>query len=163
MQPPGSSGEPDLAAEQLTRDLSNELMSPYCPGRTISSCPSTNARKLEDFILEQAESGKTRDEIEQILVEEFGRDKLGTVRSPHVVLTAGAIALVAALIIGVWTRRRLLRDRALAAPGGAMPAPAGAGSTPAADTFAPPSTGSAAPSDEELDRLEDALSDIREF
>lgn len=162
--PDGPAAEEDLAAEQLTRDLANELMSPYCPGRTISSCPSQNARKLEDFILEQAEAGKSRDEIEQILVEEFGRDKLGTVTSPHVVWTASAIALLAALLIGVWAYRRVVQRQALAhAGGGASPADARPGGAAMADTFAAPSRDAAAPSDDELDRLEDALDDIREF
>ena len=37
-------GDPEL----ILQELSNELMSPYCPGRTIAACPSPNARKLED-------------------------------------------------------------------------------------------------------------------
>lgn len=162
MQPPGPQGEDDLAAEQLTRDLANELMSPYCPGRTISSCPSKNARKLEDFILEQAEAGQSRDEIEATLVEEFGRDKLGSVTSPHVVWTASAIALLAALLIGVWAYRRVASRQA----SGGEPALSAAGTAAAAplpDTFAAPSRDAKAPSDDELDRLEDALDDIREF
>lgn len=149
--------EPSLEAEQLTRDLANELMSPYCPGRTIASCTSSNARKLEDFILEQAEEGKSKEEIEQILVEEFGREKLGTVRSPHVVWTGSAIALLAAIVIGVWARRRLVASRRH------EPQFAAAASGPAAAGGVSSATAAEAPSQAELDRLEDALADIREF
>ncbi|MFY0531261.1 cytochrome c-type biogenesis protein [Nannocystis pusilla] len=52
-------------------ELSHDLMSPYCPGRTIATCPSPNARKLEAQILDQARSGESRETIENTLVARF--------------------------------------------------------------------------------------------
>jgi hypothetical protein len=52
------SGDPEQA-EALATELSHDLMSPYCPGRTIATCPSPQARKLEALILEQAQAGKS--------------------------------------------------------------------------------------------------------
>lgn len=150
--PPTPLGEPSLAAEQIVQSLSHELMSPYCPGRTISSCPSPNARKLEDFILEEATKGKSKEQIEQGLVATFGREKLGSLTSPAVLGFAGGVGLVAALVIAVLSRRWRSRPgqredeaRVRNAVGG------------------PAASRARGPSDDELDRLSDALDEIEEF
>jgi cytochrome c-type biogenesis protein CcmH/NrfF len=79
--PPAPEGDPQahagapprdpVQAEALTNELSHDLMSPYCPGRTIATCPSPQARKLEMHILDQAQQGKSRAEIETALAERF--------------------------------------------------------------------------------------------
>lgn len=140
---------PSPEAEQLTRDLANDLMSPYCPGRTISSCPSQQARKLEDYIQQQAEAGASREEIEQILVQRFGEEKLGSRDDPTVLYGSIAAALVGAIVLAGAARRWL---RASPAPGAAPKAAVGANSG-----------ARAAPSQAELDGLEDALDDLEEF
>ena len=140
---------PSPDAEQLTRDLSNDLMSPYCPGRTISSCPSEQARKLEDYIMEQAESGKSRDEIETMLVDRFGREKLGSKTDPLVLYGSLGAALAAGLLI-VFATRRWLR-----------PAPAAASASPKSRGAPAPALPKATQA--ELDGLEDALDDLEEF
>lgn len=112
-------------------------MSPYCPGRTIASCPSQAARTLEDEILASAQSGKDRETIEGELVERFGPEIVGYQGSP--VLVWGS-ALGALLAVGwLWTRARRWTGAG------------GAGST------AP------APAPEQSDALEDALDDLPEF
>ena len=141
---PSPTVEASLEAEQVTRSLANELMSPYCPGRTISSCPSPNARKLEDFILTQASEGKSKGEIESMLVEEFGREKLGSKHSPALVYAAAGSAVLAAVLVGM-AARRWLRPTPASGPGGSAPA------------------GLEGVGREELDRLEDALDDIDEI
>lgn len=144
---PSAQASPE--AEQLTRDLSNDLMSPYCPGRTISSCPSEQARKLEDYIMEQAEAGKSREEIETILVGRFGREKLGSKTDPLVLYGSLGAALAAGLLI-VFATRKWLRPAPAAASavasGGGAPRPERPRATQA-----------------ELDGLEDALDDLEEF
>ena len=79
----------DAERERVLAELSNELMSPYCPGRTIASCPSGQARKLEDHILAEAQAGKTREEIEQSLVERFGPEIIGYAPQPVVLYGSG--------------------------------------------------------------------------
>ena len=149
---PSSGGEPSLAAEQIAQSLSHELMSPYCPGRTLSSCPSPNARKLEAFILDEASKGKSKEQIEQELVASFGREKLGTLTSPAIIGFAGGVGLVAAMLIAVLGRRW---RRSVTAEGGETAA------WHTQDPRTPSSSG--APSDNELDRLSDALDEIEEF
>jgi cytochrome c-type biogenesis protein CcmH/NrfF len=139
-----ASGEP----ERILSELSNEMMSPYCPGRTIASCPSDNARKLEDQILAQAQAGKSREQIEESLVERFGPQIVGYAPQPTLVWGAAVAGLLGLLVVA-WMGRRWLR-----------PAPkVGVGAGTAAATPGP-ATG---PSKAERARLDDALDDLDEF
>ena len=129
----------DAEAEQILQELSSDLMSPYCPGRTIASCPSKNARVLEDQILAEAKTGKTREEIEQQLVGRFGPDIVGYKPPPAVLygtVAGGAVALGLLLYAG----RRWVRKARTATAGPAAPE-------------------AAQPSRAELDALDDALDD----
>jgi cytochrome c-type biogenesis protein CcmH/NrfF len=126
--------------EQVLQDLSNDLMSPYCPGRTISSCPSEAARKLEDHILAQAEAGKTREEIEADLVDRFGTDIVGYAPQP-VVLYGTALVAVAALVVVAWLGKRWVRGSRATGP----------------------AAGGTKPTRHELDALDDALDDEEGF
>ncbi len=53
-------------------ELASELMSPYCPGRTLSECPSPQADQLRTWIILQEASGRTRAEVEVELIGRFG-------------------------------------------------------------------------------------------
>jgi cytochrome c-type biogenesis protein CcmH/NrfF len=137
---------PAQPPERVLSELSNELMSPYCPGRTIASCPSDQARKLEDHILAEAQAGKTREQIEQSLVDRFGPQIIGYAPQP-VVLYGAAAAGLAGLLVLTWVGRRWRRRSA------AVPSVA-------------PSAGSGAPttlSARDRDRLDDALDEVDEF
>ncbi len=133
--------------ERVLSDLSNELMSPYCPGRTIASCPSDPARKLEDHILAEAQAGKSREEIEQSLVQRFGPQIIGYAPQP-VVLYGAAAAGLGGLLLLAWAGRRWRRAKA-STSSTAAPGPAAA--TPR--TLSP----------RDRDRLDDALDEVDEF
>jgi cytochrome c-type biogenesis protein CcmH len=62
-------------AGSWSRELERELMSPYCPGRSLIECPSPAATELRLWIQGQEEAGVSRAAVEQRLVEQFG-DKL---------------------------------------------------------------------------------------
>ncbi|MEX1365394.1 MAG: cytochrome c-type biogenesis protein CcmH [Nannocystaceae bacterium] len=127
--------------DQVLQELSTDLMSPYCPGRTIAACPSPQARQLEDHILAEAKSGKTRDEIEQELVARFGDEMVGYAPQPLLLYGSalvGLLALVAVVMVG---RRWSKTSRSTAAAG----------------------AGGGAPTAAELERLEDALDEVDEF
>jgi cytochrome c-type biogenesis protein CcmH/NrfF len=128
--------------ERILQDLSNDLMSPYCPGRTISACPSGNARKLEDHILAEARAGKTREEIEADLVERFGSDIVGYAPRPILLYGTAILALMALVVIAMIGRRWVRRSRVVATSPSAGSSERGSGPTRA-----------------ELDALEDALDD----
>jgi cytochrome c-type biogenesis protein CcmH/NrfF len=154
--PKSAPGRPDPQAEAVMQELSHDLMSPYCPGRTIATCPSPQARKLEAQILEQAEHGKTRAEIESDLAARFPGIR-GYVGRPELIWGTAAAAIVALALIALaarrWVRGGRGRDRAVAA---ASP-DAAALARPGAVEGQPP------PSRREIDALDDALDRVDEF
>lgn len=137
-----ASADPDLILQQL----SNDLMSPYCPGRTIAACPSSQARKLEDHILAEAEAGKSREQIETALVQRFGSEIVGYAPPPMLLygsVIVGFLALGAVIV----TARRWVRRSSVTT------ATAAAGSAPAADGL----------TQADRDRIEDALDEVDGF
>jgi len=136
--------------DQILQELSTDLMSPYCPGRTIASCPSPQARQLEDHILAEAKAGQSREEIEQALVQRFGDEIVGYAPQPLVLYGSalvGAMALGALVVMG----------RRWAAKSGQQASVSGGA------TGASLSSGVGGPTEAELDRLEDALDEVEEF
>jgi cytochrome c-type biogenesis protein CcmH/NrfF len=138
----------DDAAQQVAQDVADNLMSPYCPGRSISSCPSDAARDLEADILLQAQEGHSREEIEAQLVERFGEDKVGSAYSTDVVVVTLLVAIGAVFLVVRMGRKWAARSAARAAAGAA----GGSREASLSDV-----------SQGELDKLEDALDDLDEF
>jgi cytochrome c-type biogenesis protein CcmH/NrfF len=60
------------ASTSWAYDLANDLMSPFCPGRSLADCPSPDAASLRMWILVQAAAGRTRDDVEQELYARYG-------------------------------------------------------------------------------------------
>lgn len=161
------SGDPEQA-EALATELSHDLMSPYCPGRTIATCPSPQARKLEAHILEQAQQGMSRAEIETALADRFP-DIRGYVGRPELIYGTALVALIAIVGLVLAGRRWVRHGRSTVMPAAgptmfaASQRPESAVPTeqiiaPAADAEDP-----AKPSRREVDALDDALDRIDEF
>jgi cytochrome c-type biogenesis protein CcmH/NrfF len=55
-----------------TQEISDSIMSPYCPGRTLSACPSEKARELRVEISRFLERGYSRDAVIRQLKGMFG-------------------------------------------------------------------------------------------
>ncbi len=64
--------------EQASTTLYDTIMSPYCPGRTLGSCPSPQAREMRHEINRDLQAGKTVDAIKETLVQKYGPEILGT-------------------------------------------------------------------------------------
>lgn len=60
------------APEDIANDISNNIMSPFCPGVTLHDCPSDTATALRERIKQMIVDGKTREQVMDILVAEFG-------------------------------------------------------------------------------------------
>lgn len=60
------------APQDIANDISENIMSPYCPGVTLHDCPSDSAVALRNRITEWAKDGFTRAQIMDRLVTEFG-------------------------------------------------------------------------------------------
>lgn len=101
-----------------------ELMSPFCPGRTLADCPSPNAESLRLWLVVQAAAGRSREEVEAELFARYGDQMRPAPKAEGMGLAAYVIpiAVFAAggLLIAVYLRRNTR----------AVPAPAPAGVAP---------------------------------
>lgn len=109
------------AAEGWGYEMWGELMSPYCPGRTLADCPSAQADQLRMWILMQEAAGRTRADVESELIERFGDDIRSTPKPEGFALTAYAVPVVLFLlggaVVALFLRRQTQR------PAGAAPPP----------------------------------------
>ncbi|MDQ3985178.1 MAG: cytochrome c-type biogenesis protein CcmH [Actinomycetota bacterium] len=93
--------------EETAADVSDEIMSPYCPGVTLHDCASEPALKLRERIEDWARSGWSKQRILEHLEDQWGE---GILASPKpegagllawllpglaIVLGTGAVVVVA--------------------------------------------------------------------
>ena len=103
----------EVQRARAAHELSRELMSPYCPGRTLADCPSPDAGAVRDEIREALRGGESVDSIRTRIESRFGAQVIGVPTTllgwllPIAALAAGALVLVLAL------RRAVSRDGAL--------------------------------------------------
>ena len=101
----------EVQRARAAHELSRELMSPYCPGRTLADCPSPDAGAVREEIREALRAGESTDTIRARIEARFGERVIGVPTStlgwllPIAMLVAGAVVLV------------LVLRRALALPG----------------------------------------------
>jgi cytochrome c-type biogenesis protein CcmH/NrfF len=104
-----------------------EMMSPFCPGRTLADCPSSQADSLRLWIQVQEAAGRSREDVEAELVERYGDVVLGAPRARGFGLAAYLVPVAAFLVGGValaFFLRRHTRRRAVARPpAAAVPPP----------------------------------------
>lgn len=90
--------------------LSDNLMSPYCPGLTISSCPSPQAGELREEMRGMLKAGYSVEAVRNQLKMRFGDKILGAPRAQGIGLLIWIIpaffVLLGFLVIGVFLRRR---------------------------------------------------------
>ena len=118
--------------EGWSYELAHELMSPYCPGRTLAECPSGKADTLRMWLHVQEASGRSLDEVKAELVERFGDGVLSAPRPEGFGLAAYLLPVLAFLTGGlvVWHFLRK-QTREAAARTGEAEAPAGSAASPA--------------------------------
>ncbi len=101
--PARAQDDAEVALARTAHELSRELMSPYCPGRTLADCPSPDAGAVRDEIRSSLRAGESVDAIRTRIESRFGAQVIGVPTTwlgwaiPIVVLIAGALALVFAL------------------------------------------------------------------
>ena len=100
---------------RAAREIFENVLSPYCPGRTISNCPSPQADELRASIRQQLASGETPEDVKEELYAVFG-DELRTIpRAEGFGLLAWVVPGLAFLFGGwgilVWIRRTNARQK----------------------------------------------------
>jgi len=81
--------------------MPNELMSPFCPGRTLADCTSPQAASLRMWITVQAAAGRTRSDVEEELTERYGDVLRPAPRATGIGIAAYAFPVIAFLAGGV--------------------------------------------------------------
>jgi cytochrome c-type biogenesis protein CcmH/NrfF len=132
--PAAASTEP----EGWAYDLANEMMSPFCPGRTLAECPSSQAGELRVWLLVQEAAGRSREDVEAELYDRFGDVILAAPRAEGFGITAYAFPIIAFLAGGVLVAVFLRRQ-----------------TSAAATASRPPPDAEAASGDAELERIVD--------
>lgn len=114
---------PALAVDEpegWSYQLWNELMSPYCPGRSLAACPSGQADTLRMWVLTQEAAGRTKADVEEELYERYGDVILAAPRAEGFGITAYAIPVAAfaagGLLVAVFLRRQTRGDQSPTAP-----------------------------------------------
>ncbi|MEZ4332572.1 MAG: cytochrome c-type biogenesis protein CcmH [Myxococcota bacterium] len=120
-------------------DLAGELMSPFCPGRTLASCPSPQAGELIQWIATQEAAGVTRDEVVRMLIDRYGEDILGAPPAKGITLWAWVLPVIGFFAIGTFA---LLVLRRIVAPGVRPGTAASAGPGGTTADASPPSAAS---------------------
>jgi cytochrome c-type biogenesis protein CcmH/NrfF len=91
--------------------LAEQVMSPYCPGRTLADCPSPDAAALRAAVRGRLSQGATEAEVKTELERRFGNVVQAIPRSPFaqampVVILALGVALLVLVIARLAPGRR---------------------------------------------------------
>ena len=107
-------------AQSWSSELESELMSPYCPGRSLTECPSPQATELRLWIQAQERAGVPREAVEARLFDEFGDQLRHAPRADGFglwayLVPAGALLAGGALVLVFLRRQRGAASEAAAA------------------------------------------------
>ena len=86
--------------ERVASEIANSVMSPFCPGLTLSACTSDDARKLRTEVEGWVTTGLSDEQIKERLVSRFGSEILG-VPSANGAAILGWIVPIAVLVAGL--------------------------------------------------------------
>jgi len=107
-------------------DLAADLMSPFCPGRTLAACPSPDAAELIQWIATQEAAGASREEVLAVLVERHGEAILGAPPARGITLWAYVFPVLGFLafgVVAVFVLRRVVSPRSPGSSPAAAPSP----------------------------------------
>jgi cytochrome c-type biogenesis protein CcmH/NrfF len=110
-------GEAIAEPEGWAYKISHDLMSPFCPGRTLSACTSPQADDLRMWLIVQEASGRSREDVEAELFERYGDVLRPAPLAEGFGLAAYVFPVIAFLAGGVFVAVYLRRQtRAVANP-----------------------------------------------
>ena len=112
------------AIDKAASEIFGTVMSPFCPGMTIATCPSSQAAELRDDIRARLAAGATKDEVLDELYAQWGEEVLGPRSATGMGLLAWLIPALAILVGAVglttWLRVSSRRVRTAESPGEAV-------------------------------------------
>lgn len=116
---------PDAQAiDTKANELYDEIMSPFCPGRTLANCPSPQAATMRERVRQQLADGRSENEIVDSLYAIYGEIILGAPRARGIGILAwvmpGLFLVLGVGLLVVWLRSTGRREAA--APSAPPPA-----------------------------------------
>ncbi len=90
-------------------EMYDQIMSPFCPGRTLANCPSPQAAAMRERVKQQLAAGMSQDEIVDSLYGIYGEIILGAPRAQGIGILAWVMPAVF-LLLGVALLARWLRS-----------------------------------------------------
>ncbi len=112
-----AAGEASRVPEGWAYAVPHDLMSPFCPGRTLSACSSPQAESLRMWMIVQEASGRSREDVEAELFERYGDVLRPAPRATGFGLAAYVFPVIAffagGIVVAVFLRRQ---TRAVAKP-----------------------------------------------
>jgi len=100
----------DPHAARIANEVSHEIMSPFCPGKTLAMCPSPAAAEVRMTIQNMAESGMDEQQIKNAVIEEHGEEfriiEPGWSDNIGLIIALGGGLGLAVLIVVFISRRR---------------------------------------------------------
>ena len=81
-------------AKTTYEDVSKSLMSPVCPGKMLSDCPSSEGSQLREVVKKQIREGKTKEEIISYFVEVYGKTVLSVPPSEGFLITSWLLPFI---------------------------------------------------------------------
>jgi cytochrome c-type biogenesis protein CcmH/NrfF len=106
--PARAADDPEVEIARSAHELARELMSPYCPGRTLEACPSPDALAVREEIRAALRAGEPPESIRSRIEARFGAAVVGLPQTP-----LGRALPIALLAVGAgvlaWALRRLVR------------------------------------------------------
>jgi cytochrome c-type biogenesis protein CcmH len=112
---------------QQAADLARQLMSPFCPGKLLSDCTSSQAYELRDVITARLEAGETVEAVRADLVRQYGAAMLGAPDATGFGLLAWVVPALIGLATAAGIGLKVARATRATLEGQAVPAAAAAG------------------------------------
>lgn len=109
-------------AEQRAQNLTRSVMSPFCPGRTLDTCPSPKAGEWRNDIRKWVDEGLSNDEIRRRLYARAPNEDLTGGPNTGVGMWFPVAAAVVALGLLILVLRRLSAAQKTVTPSPAKPA-----------------------------------------
>lgn len=111
------------AVDTRANELYDEIMSPFCPGRTLANCPSPQAATMRERVKQQLAAGMSEDEIVDSLFGVYGEIVLGAPRAEGIGILAwvmpAVFLLLGVALLATWLRstgHRVAAEAAAPAP-----------------------------------------------
>ncbi len=95
-------------AARLATELAADLKSPYCPGKTLQTCTSSQAYDLRGEIRDLYCAGRSRDEVVALMQARFGED-IANPPQPWYTALIPFIPFILGILLILWAVKRWRR------------------------------------------------------